>query len=99
MGQNAVGPGPSKLLLRERIRAAIKGLDEPQRTVRSDKARQLLEQQIEWKKATRILFYAPLPGELDVWPLFEDAVEAGKEAYLPRFVAEKPLERLEASGV
>jgi 5-formyltetrahydrofolate cyclo-ligase len=68
-----------------------------QRQAASEIARKLLEEQVAWKKATRILFYAPLPGELDVWPLFEDAVRAGKEAYLPRFVGEKPLKQFDES--
>jgi 5-formyltetrahydrofolate cyclo-ligase len=65
------------------------------RLAHSNNARQLLERQGFWKAAGRILFYAPLSGELDVWPLFEDAVRAGKEAYLPRFVGEKPLKRFQ----
>ena len=68
---------------------------EKRRVTESDKARRMLEQQAVWKQAKRVLFYAPLPVELDVWPLFEDAVRAGKEACLPRFAGEKPLKRFQ----
>jgi 5-formyltetrahydrofolate cyclo-ligase len=33
-----------------------------------------------------VLFYAPLPGELDLWPLAADALAGGKTVALPRFV-------------
>jgi 5-formyltetrahydrofolate cyclo-ligase len=36
-----------------------------------------------------VLFYAPLPEELDVWPLLAGALAAGKTALLPRFIPEQ----------
>jgi len=36
-----------------------------------------------------ILVYAPLPEELDVWPLLMVALAAGKTVSLPRFDAEQ----------
>ena len=80
----------SKQQLRQAIQAKLKALPEADQSCASDRARSLLEKQTSWKGATRILFYAPLPGELDVWPLFEDAVRGGKEAYLPRFIGKQP---------
>jgi 5-formyltetrahydrofolate cyclo-ligase len=38
-----------------------------------------------WRDARSVLFYAPLAGELDVWPLLETAIASGKMAALPRF--------------
>ena len=72
--------------LRRSIRTRLDQMRDSDQKQHSERARQLLENQDAWKKAKKILFYAPLPGELDVWPLFEDAVDAGKEVYLPRFV-------------
>src|SRR5205085_6670296 len=40
-----------------------------------------------------VLFFAPLPEELDVWPLLGEALRSGKRVFLPRFVGEKPLKR------
>ena len=40
-----------------------------------------------WHEAQSILFYAPMVGELDVWPLLEQALAAGKTAALPRWEA------------
>jgi 5-formyltetrahydrofolate cyclo-ligase len=39
-----------------------------------------------WHRATRILFFAPLPGELDLWPLLVEALHAGKTVGLPRYI-------------
>jgi 5-formyltetrahydrofolate cyclo-ligase len=50
----------------------------------SAQARIRLEQQSAWKAARTILFYAPLPDELDIWPCLATALLAGKQAYLPR---------------
>jgi 5-formyltetrahydrofolate cyclo-ligase len=56
-----------------------------QRTLASEQACSLLEKQTVWKNAATIFFYAPLPEELDIWPLVRDSVAAGKTAALPRF--------------
>ena len=39
--------------------------------------------------AAAILFYAPLPDELDVWPLFEESMALGTLCALPFFDPEK----------
>src|SRR6266496_1680197 len=79
----------SKQELREAIQVKLKALSETEQGRASDKARELLEQQPLWKNAIRILFYAPVPGEIDVWPLLKDALRAGKQVCLPRFVGQK----------
>jgi 5-formyltetrahydrofolate cyclo-ligase len=75
----------SKLELRRKVRETLRGLTDDQRQAAALRARDRLEQQQAWKEAKNILFYAPLPGELDIWPLFPDALVAGKEIFLPRF--------------
>src|SRR5439155_22158696 len=52
----------------------------------STQARRLLADQPIWRKAQAILFFAPLPVELDIWPLLCDAVADGKSVALPRFI-------------
>jgi 5-formyltetrahydrofolate cyclo-ligase len=47
--------------------------------------RDRLKEQAIWKNAGAVLFFAPLPDELDLWPLLEEALAAGKIATLPRF--------------
>jgi 5-formyltetrahydrofolate cyclo-ligase len=74
-----------KAELRRQILARLKNLSPAQRIEASHKACQLLEQQRVWREAQSVLFYAPLPGELDVWPLLEKALAVGKLAALPRF--------------
>lgn len=52
-------------------------------------ARRLLERQPVWARAGAVLFYAPMPDEVDLWPLLEQAVAAGREVGLPRYVASR----------
>ena len=59
-----------------------------ERAAASAQARALLETQAAWQTAQSVLFFAPLPEELDVWPLLAEALSAGKQVALPRFVAE-----------
>ena len=56
-----------------------------QRAAASGQACALLELQPLWKNASLIFFYAPLPEELDIWPLLRDSIAAGKTIALPRF--------------
>src|ERR1700722_10178462 len=74
--------------LRRQIRADLKALTSEQRKQASIAACDLLRQQAVWSEATNILFYAPTPGEIDVTPLVEEALAAGKTAALPGFIAE-----------
>ena len=75
----------SKTALRQQIRARMKAMTPDQQATASGRACALLEQQAVWKKATLIFFYAPLPEELDIWPLVGDSLAAGKAVALPRF--------------
>jgi 5-formyltetrahydrofolate cyclo-ligase len=38
-----------------------------------------------WRNARVVLFYAPLPHEVNIWPLLEEAITAGKLAALPYY--------------
>lgn len=75
----------SKAALRQRIRAVLKEMSPEHRIKASERACRLLEAQTVWQHARAILFYAPMPGELDIWPLVVDSVAAGKTVALPRF--------------
>jgi 5-formyltetrahydrofolate cyclo-ligase len=71
--------------LREEVRARMADISEEARREASARARALLQRQTAWQKAGVVLLYAPLDMELDIWPLLEDALKAGKVAALPRF--------------
>jgi 5-formyltetrahydrofolate cyclo-ligase len=75
----------SKSALRRDIRSRLKAMSPQQRATASARACALLEQQTVWKQAELIFFYAPLPEELDIWPLLGDSLAAGKTVTLPRF--------------
>ena len=75
----------SKVALRRQVRAQLTAMSTSQREAGSAKARALLQGQPIWREAQSILFYAPTPQELDVWPLLVAALAAGKTAALPSF--------------
>jgi 5-formyltetrahydrofolate cyclo-ligase len=71
--------------LRRKIRAELQKISPAARTTLSAQIRDRLKEQAVWKNAGSVLFFAPLPDELDLWPLLEEALAAGKIAALPRF--------------
>ena len=76
-----------KAALRQEIGDILDEMSPEKRASASLQACALLREKPVWRQARSILFYAPMPGELDVWPLFEEAVQAGKLAALPRYIA------------
>jgi 5-formyltetrahydrofolate cyclo-ligase len=78
----------AKVALRDRVRAELKWMGPAERVAASAQARALLAAQALWQASRSVLFYAPMPEELDVWPLLVEALSAGKEVFLPRFVVE-----------
>jgi 5-formyltetrahydrofolate cyclo-ligase len=78
-------PG-AKQALRDQVRAVLQQIPQEQRVAASARARALLERQAQWQVARSVLFFAPLPEELDIWPLLASALAAGKQVALPRFV-------------
>ena len=77
----------TKQALRDQVRAVLNQIPQEQRVAASARARALMERQARWQAAKSVLFFAPLPEELDVWPLLASALAAGKQVALPRFVA------------
>lgn len=77
----------TKTALRQKVRAQLKAITAEQRALLSKQACLLLEKQAVWQMAKTIFFYAPLPEELDIWPLLKDSLAAEKTVALPRFDA------------
>jgi 5-formyltetrahydrofolate cyclo-ligase len=73
----------SKSELRSKIRGALEKISPAVRAVESSELCDRLEAQL--RSARTILFFAPLPDELDVWPLLEQFLAAGKICALPFF--------------
>jgi 5-formyltetrahydrofolate cyclo-ligase len=72
----------AKRALRSQIRAQLKQMTSEERFESSAKLRDRLESQDVWKNAESILFFAPMDGEVDIWP----SMVAALAAALPRFV-------------
>jgi len=75
----------TKAEMRQRIRAALAKVSLAVRLVESLEVCARLEPQLQ--SARTILFFAPLPDELDVWPLLEKLLPAKKICALPAFDA------------
>jgi 5-formyltetrahydrofolate cyclo-ligase len=78
----------AKRALREQVRDRLKGLGQTERAAASAQSRTRLKAQTLWQEAQTVLLFAPLPEELDIWPLLAEALSAGKKVALPRFSAE-----------
>lgn len=77
---------PEKAVVRAQVRAALQALTDEKRRAASAAVCRHLRQTI-FQTAQTLLFYAPLPGEVDVWPLLKAALASGKTVSLPRFDA------------
>ena len=82
-----------KLVLRHKVGERVRRIAAEIRLEASVRARETLARRERWKRAECILGYAPLGGEVDIWPLLLEGLREGKRVFLPRFVAEKPLKR------
>jgi 5-formyltetrahydrofolate cyclo-ligase len=87
---HAPGLRERKRKLREEILNRLRRISPGQREAASAAACALLRGQPVWKSARRILFYAPLPLEIDLRPLMFEALREGRQVALPRFL---PSER------
>jgi 5-formyltetrahydrofolate cyclo-ligase len=79
----------AKAAMRQQVRGRLSRMPPALQAQDSAKARELLKRQPLWNEARSILFFAPLPGEPDVWPLLAEALGEGKETALPRFDGER----------
>jgi len=79
----------AKAALRKEVGARLRLMSAADRLAASGRACALLADQPEWKNSQSLLFFAPLPEEVDVWPLMGEALGAGKTVALPRFDASK----------
>jgi len=80
---------PAKAELRTKVRAALEKISPAVRAVESIDLCERLKTQMP--SARTVLFFAPLPDELDVWPLMELSLALGTTCALPFFDAEKSL--------
>lgn len=78
----------AKEALRTQIAVALSRLSASERAERSLRACALMERQPVWGRSGSVLLFAPMPGELDIWPLVLRAVAEGKRVALPRYLRE-----------
>lgn len=76
-----------KVKLRKEIRTTLEKISPAVRAVESIELCERLKTQMP--SAHTVLFFAPLPDELDVWPVLELSLALGTTCALPFFDAEK----------
>ena len=79
------GISGEKAALRAAVRERLQRLSASQRAPAAIQACTLLAGQKAWRDSQSVLLFAPLPDELDIWPLVEMAFEMRKTVSLPRF--------------
>lgn len=75
----------AKARLRRQLKAQWKGCEAGARESASRAALDRLLSRPEWQAARTVMCYAPLPDELDLWPLAARALAEGRRLALPRF--------------
>jgi 5-formyltetrahydrofolate cyclo-ligase len=74
-----------KASLRQLVSARVAALDPQARQSASACLRDALRAAPFWMESRRILLFAPLGDEPDLWPLVAEGIAAGKVVCLPRF--------------
>jgi 5-formyltetrahydrofolate cyclo-ligase len=75
-----------KALLRRQMRQVLERLSGAARAEASRQVCASLRRKAAWTRARFILFFAPLPDEIDIFPLLTTAIEEGKSVALPRYI-------------
>lgn len=75
----------AKAGLRKRVREMLDRIPPCERTAASRELCARLRQHPVWASAKSVLHFAPLPEEIDIWPLVEERWAEGKIVALPRF--------------
>lgn len=75
----------AKATLRRQMRDRLRELSAVARARAAEAACQRLRQQPVWITTKSVLFFAPLPQELNIWALLTEAQAAGRTVALPRF--------------
>ena len=80
---------PAKIQLRRELRARWRALSDGQRAAEAELICRRMTGQDFWQPAKAVLLFAPLPDEVNLWPLLEHALAEGKIVTLPRLVADR----------
>ena len=75
----------AKQALRKQVLEVLAAMDATEGQRASLQVCERLTRQSEWARARSVLLFAPMAGELDVWPLARAALEGGKAVALPCF--------------
>ena len=74
-----------KALLRRDLRTRLRSVPEAVRSAEAAGVMARLVVRPEWLEARRVMLFAPMPEEMDLWPLAGRALREGRTLALPRF--------------
>ncbi len=77
----------TKTVLRRQLRAALTALTTVEREAASDRVVQQISADARWRAARTVMLFIPLPDELNLLPLVDQALGRHKVVLLPRFDA------------
>lgn len=75
----------AKAALRRELRARLRAVPEAVRSAEAGSVAARLVGRPEWLGARRVMLFAPMPEEMDLWPLAGRALQEGRGLALPRF--------------
>jgi 5-formyltetrahydrofolate cyclo-ligase len=76
-----------KARIRQEVRGRLEKISAEDRKENSARACGLLMEQPAWGRAGSVMLYAPATGELDIWPVAQEALGQGKMVAIPRYAA------------
>jgi len=88
-GTNRTDISEAKRLARRKARLAMEGMPLGQAKEDSLAVCRLILESAVWQRASQVMLYVPMSGELDVNLLLKSGLEKGKQVALPRFSEEK----------
>ena len=88
-------PQQAKAEWRTKIRERLNKLSAAERAAGASLICQRVREQDFWKTAKTVLLFAPMPDEVNIWPLLEQALAEGKILSLPRY---DPIKKIYAAA-
>lgn len=77
----------AKAALRVKMREILASLTPAQRAEGSSEVCRRVIELDAWKRATRVMLFVPMQREINIWPIALQGLTAGKQVYLPGYLA------------
>lgn len=78
-----------KKRIRRLMRARLAAVPTSERAAASEALCRIVRGHPLWREAESVMLFAPMPEELDIWPLAEEAWAKGRRVAFPKYAAER----------